>query len=387
MRRSIMVMFLGRSWVQGFHSPGRLPRISSALSVSFFDELQKNLANTFATKASNYYTIGITGAGGLVGTALRDELRRRKTLQGKTVRVVQLQRGDAAERKVFADNTATKLTWNPNGDKPDQIIDSTALAQMDAIVHLSGENIATGLGPLGFLGIRPWTDEKKAEIINSRVTPTMAIAKAVASCSKPQTLLVAGGIGAYGNDFISESRPAADESTDTSTAKGFLAQVSNKWEAAATPARNGKNRVGIMRFGIVMSTKGGALSKLYPIFFVGGGGVVGSGDQYFSFISARDHARAIVHVLETPSLEGVINLTSPNPVTNYDFTQALGKVMNRPTIVPFPSFAVSLLFGEMGEETLLGGNRIVPTKLLQSGFRFLHPTIEEAIQSAIDDTI
>ena len=129
----------------------------------------------------------------------------------------------------------------------------------------------------------------------------------------------------------------------------------------AAEAKTGKNRVVNMRFGVVMSTKGGALAKLYPIFFLGGGGNVGSGRQYFSFISARDHARAIVHTLETPSLEGPVNFCAPEPCTNAEFTKALGSVMNRPTILPFPGFAVSLLFGEMGEEMLLGAFPTDPT--------------------------
>ena len=129
------------------------------------------------------------------------------------------------------------------------------------------------------------------------------------------------------------------------------------------------------------------MGKLYPVFYLGGGGNVGSGQQYFSFISARDHARAIVHTLETPSLEGPVNFCASAPCTNAEFTKALGKGLSRPTILPFPSFAVKLLFGEMGEEMLLGGVRALPGKLEKSGFQFEHPTIDLAVQSALDETI
>jgi NAD dependent epimerase/dehydratase family enzyme len=136
-----------------------------------------------------------------------------------------------------------------------------------------------------------------------------------------------------------------------------------------------------------MSKNGGALGKLYPIFFLGGGGIVGSGQQYFTFISARDAARALIHTIETPSLRGPVNVCAPVPCTNAAFTSAFGKVLGRPTILPLPGFAVSTLFGEMGDEMLLGGVRATPAKLVESGFQFLHPTIAEALQSAVDETI
>ena len=173
---------------------------------------------------------------------------------------------------------------------------------------------------------------------------------------------------------------------DVSRTDGFLAEMARLWEGV-TQSVNKKNRVVNMRFGVVMSKNGGALGKLYPIFFLGGGGIVGSGQQYLSFISARDIARAIVHCLQTSSLKGPVNLCAPEPCTNAEFTSALGKVIGRPTILPLPGFAVSLLFGEMGDEMLLGGVRAKPSKLLQSGFQFQHPTIEQALQSATNESI
>jgi len=384
-----------RLLVSGFPNAVSRQQRSTKLYANFFQELQKTFSTATSggamrssSTASKYYTIGITGSGGLVGCALRDELNRRPTVNGKPVRVVRLSRSRAAEEKELEDAPETTLAWNPNGSAPDQIISPSAAAELDAIVHLSGENIATGLGPLGFLGLRPWTAEKKAEILNSRIIPTSALAKVVAATKKPTTFLTASGCGAYGDKFIGDALEAVDETADTSETKGFLADVSRAWEGATAEAAKSKNnRVVNMRFGVVLSKKGGALAKLYPIFFLGGGGIVGSGQQYFTFISARDIARGIVHTLETPSLKGPVNLVAPNPCTNAEFTEALGRAMNRPTLLPFPAFAVSLLFGEMGEETLLGGVRCLPSKLLKSGFVFEHPTVEAAVQSALEESI
>ena len=363
--------------------------MKTRLHVSFLEGLQKSFSTEpMSSSASKYYTIGITGSGGLVGTALRDELSRRDTVNGKPVRIVRLSRGSAAEEKELPDAPVeTKLVWNPSGASVDEILCPKVAAEMDAIVHLAGENIATGLGPLGFLGLRPWTTEKMDEIVNSRVGPTTALAKAIASSKKPTTFLTASGCGVYGSNFIGDSFEAVDESMDVCNTQGFLADVSRVWEAATKEAAKGKNRVVNTRFGVVLSTKGGALAKLYPIFFLGGGGIVGSGKQYFTFISARDIARGLVHTLETPSLKGPVNLVAPNPCTNAEFTKALGEAMGRPTLLPLPGFAVSLLFGQMGEETLLGGVRCVPGKLLKSGFQFQHPTVDAAVKSALKEAI
>ena len=344
-----------------------------------------------AGSGSEYYTIGVTGSSGLVGNALRDELTKHEQINGKPVRVVRLIRGDEAEDKDLNAETGKDitLTWNPNGSSPSEIMNLDAAASMDAIVHLSGENVATGIGPLGFIGLRPWTDQKKKEILDSRVVTTNALASVVAASPSPKSFLVASGIGAYGDNFVGDVS-AVDESFDVSQSKGFLAEVSRRWEDATSPATTAskqKHRVVNMRFGVVMSTKGGALAKLYPIFFVGGGGNVGSGRQYFSFISARDHARAIVHTIESKQLSGPVNFCAPEPCTNAEFTQALGKAISRPTLIPLPEFAVSLLFGEMGNEMLLGGTRALPSKLLKSGFKFEHPSIDEALDSALKENI
>lgn len=340
-----------------------------------------------SSKNSKYYTIAITGPSGLVGTALQNELSQRTAVNGKPIRIVRLQRASTVDAMPSDDDIDVSVQWNPNAAENEDVIHPTVLQEVDAVVHLAGENVATGLGPLGFLGIRPWTAEKKAKIMDSRVGPTAALAKAISQSGKRVTFLSSSGVGVYGTNIENNSsggNDAVDESMDTSETKGFLKDVTRAWEAATkvtTPAA----RVVSMRFGVVMSLKGGALAKLYPIFALGGGGIVGSGRQYFSFISARDVARGIVHVLETPSLSGPVNVCAPEPCTNLEFTKALGSVLNRPTFLPFPSFAVDTLFGEMGNEMLLESVRAVPTKLQQSGFQFLHPNIEQALNNAINE--
>lgn len=353
-------------------------------------DVTQSFQKAFSTSGgadSKYYTVGITGSSGLLGNALIDELTKQETMNGKPIRIVKLSRSDSVASSELEDKPLLTVPWNPKGTTPESVIDPAVLSSMDTVIHLAGENVASGLGPLGFLGLRPWTAEKKAEIVNSRVGPTKAIADAVAACDTPTTFLAASGIGVYGDDFVGDDAATADESTDVSNKPGFLAQVSREWEAATEDADCKKNRVVNLRMGVVLSKKGGALAKLYPIFFLGGGGNVGSGQQYFSFISARDAARAYVHMLNTPSLKGPVNVCTPDPCTNAEFTSAFGKVLGRPTILPFPGFAVSALFGEMGEEMLLGGVKAVPNKLLKSGFTFESPTITEALQSAVNENI
>lgn len=361
-------------------SCGSVGRKTTLSAASFMDTFTKAFSSTMSD--SKTYTVGITGASGLVGTALRDELAKKGTVNGKPVRVVNMMRSNQASSDLSEEDTS--VAWNPQGTSADEIF--PVASEFDAVIHLAGENIATGLGPLGFIGLRPWSDAKKAEILNSRVKSSKALSTAFAATKKPVVFMAASGVGVYGNSFIGESKVAVDEQADISSTEGFLAEVSRQAEAA-TQITNKAARVVNMRFGVVLSTKGGALAKLAPIFWLGGGGNVGSGEQYFSFISARDIARAIVHGMETPSLKGPVNFCAPEPCTNADFTKALGKALSRPTILPFPSFAVSLLFGEMGEETLLGGVKALPTKLLKSGFQFSHPNIGDAVASALSEEI
>ena len=348
--------------------------INTQLNVSFLEQAFSTMTNAKDSASSKYYTIAITGSSGLLGTALIDELTKQESgkVNGKPIKIVKLNRSNSiteGEGLPSSDSddeglTITSLNWNPNASDDDtSALDPTALESIDTVIHLAGENVGSGLlpGPLGALGIQAWSDEKKDLIMNSRVGPTTALANAIAKGNKSTNFIVASGVGVYGNDFMatdedeSLSSSSPDESFDTSNTSGFLAEVSRQWEAASQPAvaKGGllnKNRVVNLRIAPIMSKNGGALGKLYPIFFLGGGGIVGSGNQYFSYISARDAARAIVHTIETPSLNGPVNLVAPTPCTNSQFTSALGKVLFRPTILPLPAFAVKALFGEMGEE-------------------------------------
>lgn len=335
--------------------------------------------SSIASTRNKYYTVGITGSGGLIGTALRDELSRREIVSGKPVRIVRLSRGNVVEPKGLEDKPGEiSLQWNPAATTPDGVISQSALAEMDAIVHLSGEKVMT-----------KWTEENKAEILNSRVNTTSALANALAASSleHPVTFLTASGMGVYGIKFLGNAVEAVDEYSDVSSNEGFAAEVARKWEAASSPAKRNKNiRVVNLRCGAIISTKGGMLANSL-IYKLGIGGKIGSGDQYLSFASARDNARAIVHILETPALEGPVNICAPNPCTNAEFTSALGKILGRPTFLPMPSFVVSALFGEAGKEMMLGGVRMMPTKLTRSGFQFKHPTIVEALHSALNESI
>lgn len=377
---------------------------ATQLNASFFDKAFSTMTDNSNNKASsNYYTVGITGSSGLLGSALIDELSKKDTgtINGKPIRIVKLIRSESiteGEDIPEGKEMITSMNWNPNASQGStSAIDSKALESIDTIVHLAGENVGSGLlpGPLGALGIRAWSDEKKKLIMDSRVQPTKALATAIAECKKPTNFIVASGVGVYGSDFMADENDSLispDESADTTQTTGFLAELSRQWEAAAQPAIDGggllnKNRLVNLRIAPIMSKKGGALGKLYPIFFLGGGGIIGNGKQYFSYISCRDAARAIVHTIETPGLKGPVNLVAPTPCTNSEFTSAMGKVLFRPTILPLPEFAVKLLFGEMGEEMLLGGVKAYPKKLLQSGYQFEHDTIKKAIESAVNETI
>eukprot|EP00815_Leptocylindrus_aporus_P007971 CAMPEP_0116051052 /NCGR_PEP_ID=MMETSP0322-20121206/746_1 /TAXON_ID=163516 /ORGANISM="Leptocylindrus danicus var. apora, Strain B651" /LENGTH=387 /DNA_ID=CAMNT_0003533719 /DNA_START=80 /DNA_END=1243 /DNA_ORIENTATION=+ len=362
---------------------------ASGTTKNIFSDFAKSLSSLVQPPLQrDVYTVAITGSSGLVGTALMDEIKQKGSVCGKKCKIIKLVRGTDSNND---DTAEDKLYWDPTAPVA---LDPKYLQEVDSVIHLAGENVATSEGILASVGIRPWTDSKKREIIDSRITGTKALAAAVKAANieggigRPKTdFLCASGPGIYGFDGIGSDAKDFDESADTSATTGFLADLSRNWEkAAGSVSGSGVNsRVALMRFGVVLSKKGGALAKLLPIFFVGGGGNVGSGEQFFPFISARDLARSILYTVETPSLNGPINMVAPTQATNADFTDALGKVLKRPTILPLPEFAVSLLFGQMGEEMLLGGQKVTPKKLLESGFEFRHSTITEALDSAINE--
>jgi hypothetical protein len=243
------------------------------------------------------------------------------------------------------------------------LLDPAALDGADAVINFAGATIA-----------QRWTREHKQEILTSRVRSTEVLAKTMAAVrSPPQIFLATSAIGFYG----SRGDEPLDESSGPGT--GFLVDVVRHWERAAVPASDAGVRVVHPRMGLVMHPDGGALAKLLPVFNLGGGGKIGSGRQWMSWISMHDALRALQFLMATDVLSGIVNVCAPNPVTNAQFSHTLGEVLHRPAIATVPEFAVKLMFGEMGEETLLSGQRVSPECLLGAGFRFDFPDLGPAL--------
>jgi len=235
---------------------------------------------------------------------------------------------------------------------------------IDIIIHLAGESIAGGR----------WTREKKARIKESRVVGTQLLSSYFAKTAyRPRLFICGSAVGFYGdqgNLTLTESNSGGD---------GFLADVCQQWEAATETAAQAGIRVVNLRFGMVLSDTGGALQKMVLPFSMGLGGVIGSGQQYISWISINDVVRAVDHIIAKKNLTGPVNCVSPSPVTNAEFTRTLGRILKRPTVFPLPAFAAKLLFGEMAQELFLSSTRVVPAKLQKSDFCFKEPTLQEAL--------
>jgi uncharacterized protein (TIGR01777 family) len=235
---------------------------------------------------------------------------------------------------------------------------------LDAVINLNGVNI----------GDKPWSKQRKQDIIQSRVTCTQLLSQAIADRFNPPSVFInASAIGYYGDTGSN----AVDETSQAG--HNFLTQIVKQWEGAAQPIIDNGVRTVFIRSGVILTPKGGALKKMLLPFKLGLGGKVGSGQQFMSWISLTDELRAIEFLLHTPNISGPVNLTTPNPVTNYDFTKALGETLKRPTIFPMPAFVVKTLFGEMGDLLLLGSNRVLPKTLTENGFKFTHPDITRAL--------
>lgn len=295
--------------------------------------------------------VAITGASGLIGT----ELTRSLTAAGHRP-IALVRRSPSAG--------ADEITWNPS----DGTIDAPSLEGVDALVHLAGAGI----------GDKRWNAARKAVIRDSRVDGTALVATTLAGLDRPPSVFVSGSAtgfyGSQGDTVLDESSPKGE---------GFLSDVVEAWERAAQPAIDAGIRTVFPRTGIVLSTEGGALKKQLPLFKLGLGGRFGSGDQYQSWISIDDEIAAIEWLIDS-ELSGPVNLTAPNPVTNREFTETLGSVVRRPTLLPVPLFGPKLLFGgELVEELLLTSQRIEPTVLTESGFSFEHPTLEPALRALI----
>ena len=292
----------------------------------------------------------VTGASGLIGRSLTKELRS----QGHTVvaAVRREPKGDAEVR------------WDPKAGT----IDPAAFDGTDAVIHLAGAGI----------GDKRWTAEYKRELVESRTLGTRTLSLAMASAAhRPSVFLSGSAIGYYG--------ARGDEQLDENAQPGddFLATLTVQWEAATAPARDAGIRTVFLRTGIVLSTEGGALKKQLPVFKAGIGNKMGNGSQWQSWISIDDEVRAIIHLLGS-SVSGPVNLTAPEPVTNAEFTRALGRALRRPTILPIPAFGPKLLLGgEMANALLFTGQRVMPTVLERDGFRFEHRTIDDALRALL----
>ena len=290
----------------------------------------------------------VSGASGMVGSALCDVLKSQNNI------VVRLTRGKAEAGEVF---------WDPMAGK----LDSDALAGVEAVVHLAGENIAGR-----------WTDAKKIAIRESRILGTKTLCDALLKLKvAPNVFISASAIGFYGNrgdELLTESSPPGS---------GFLPDVCREWEAASDPLERVGIRTVRLRFGVILSRKGGALAKMLTPFKLGVGGVIGSGKQYMSWITLDDVIGVIEFALNNATLAGPVNTVARHAVTNHDFTKTLGKVLNRPTVLPMPAFAARLVFGEMANDLLLGSTRVKPERLTASGYVYKHPELEDALKAAI----
>lgn len=252
------------------------------------------------------------------------------------------------------------LHWDPSAER----IDARGLKGVNAAVHLAGENIQGR-----------WTPQKKQRIRDSRVQGTHLLAKTLAGLEqKPRAMVCASAVHYYGDRGDEVLRE------DSTMGYGFLAQVVREWERAADPARSAGIRVAHMRFGVVLSPEGGALGTTLPIFKLGGGGKIGSGRQWWSWVAIDDVVGAILHALETESVSGPVNVGSPNPVTNARYTKTLGRVLRRPTLFPLPATAARVMLGEVADELLLASARMEPARLKQTGYEFRHPELGETLR-------
>jgi uncharacterized protein len=292
----------------------------------------------------------LTGAHGLIGTALIPRLRA----DGHRVR--RLVRG--------APEGADDVRWDPDAGT----IDAAGLEGVEAFVHLAGAGI----------GDKKWTPARKQLVLESRTRGTGLLARTLADLGRKPTVLVsASAIGYYGNrrsDVITEDASPGDD---------FGAQVCVAWEDATAPAADAGIRVARIRSGLVLAKQGGILKRVLLPFRLGIGGRLGSGEQYMSWIAIDDEIAAILHLVNTPSLSGPVNATAPNPVTNTEFTAALGRALHRPTILPTPMFGLKAVYGGELVDTLLGSQRVSSAKLQSSGFEFAHPDLDGALDSVL----
>ena len=293
----------------------------------------------------------VSGAGGLIGSAL---VSRLSATGHRILRLVRRQSGPQ------------EITWDPASGT----LDPEKLEGADGVIHLAGENIG-----------KRWTRARRIRIRNSRVHGTRLLSQTLARLQRPPRVLVsASAVGIYGSrgdEVLTETSPPGDPTDD------FLVSVCLEWEAATEAARDAGIRVVQSRFGLALSPEGGALRKLLLPFRLGLGGPVGSGAQWMSWISLPDLTGAILHLISTETLAGPVNVSAPEPVSNREFTGTLSRVLRRPAVLPVPAIGLRAVFGGMAERTLLSSARVVPARLIQSGYRFDHPQIEIALRAML----
>jgi len=293
----------------------------------------------------------ISGASGLIGTALRSYLEH------KGHQVYILHRGRSSGR----------FYWQPE-NKVIHIDDSIPI---DAVINLNGVNI----------GEEKWSDERKQAIYESRIHSTQLLSEALAKRHEPPSVFIsASAIGYYGDTKDHE----VDE--QHSAGNNYLSDIAIDWEAATEAAQKANIRTVHIRSGVVLSAQGGALKKMLTPFKLALGGKLGKGTQYMSWISLKDEIRAIEFLLDQQHIFGPVNLTAPNPVTNLAFTKALSKQLSRPALFPLPAWLIKVVFGEMGQLLLLDSNRVLPNVLKSNGFKFEHKTIEDALAYSLNNS-
>ncbi|CAN5593418.1 hypothetical protein BH18ACI3_BH18ACI3_18030 [soil metagenome] len=294
----------------------------------------------------------ITGASGLIGKALQ------RSFSQKGYDMLLTGRGEPKHEN--------QIQWSVEERFREE--DLSRLEGIDAVVHLAGEGIA---------GLR-WTDEKKKAIRDSRVKGTHNLVNALAGLTqKPRVLIAGSAIGFYGDrgeDIVTETSHPGDT---------FLAEVCKDWEMESRRAEDSGIRTVLLRTGIVLSKDGGALATMLTPFRFGVGGIIGSGKQWMSWVSLDDVVGIINFAIENENLRGAVNVTSPNPVPNEEFTKTLGDVLYRPTFLPLPEFAVNLVFGEMGDALLIHSTRVAPKRMQESGYKFIFPNLKSALENAV----
>jgi uncharacterized protein len=299
--------------------------------------------------------VAITGSTGLIGSALT------RSLLADGHQVLRLTRGRTAAAAVG--DGSESAAWDPKAGT----VQTGALEGVEAVVHLAGAGI----------GDKRWNDAYKRELRDSRVLGTQTIARAVAELdAKPRVLVSGSAVGYYGDTgdrVIEESAPAGID---------FLGKLCVEWEDAAAPAAAAGIRVVHPRTGLVVSDRGGAWAKLFPLFKVGLGGRLGSGDQYWPFIALADEIGALRFAIDNEDVVGPLNLSAPEPLTNREITKAMGHAMHRPTIASVPEFALKIVIGEFASG-ITGSCRAVPAALLKAGFTFQYPTIGQSLQSVL----